>query len=356
MKEKSEKEKKKLFSYSIFSFSHYIMIFFGVAIVTTVAIMVFFAGNSVHINRESVVDRARFAFFNIFVLSLLFTVILRFYRKVQVERPVKDILATTEKIMKGDFSARIPERHGFHFSNEFDKISENLNTMASELSGVETLRTDFIANVSHELKTPLSIIQNYATILQDTSLDTEKRLEYAKNITQASRRLSSLITNILKLNKLENQQIFPEKQKFNLSEQITECLLEFETVWEEKNIEIDARIEDNIYLESDMELLSLVWHNLFSNAFKFTKAGGTVGVALKITGDRIKVEVTDTGCGMSEDCKKHIFEKFYQGDTSHSIQGNGLGLALVKKVLDITGTTIEIESEENKGSRFTVIL
>lgn len=355
-KEKAlQKDKKqKVFSYSIFSFSQYIFIFLGVATVTTVAIMVFIWGGDSPFSREFITIRARVTFLNIFILSLIFTLIIRSYRKIQVEKPVKDILSTTEKIMKGDFSARVPKRFGFHFSNEFDKIAENLNVMAGELSGVETLRTDFIANVSHELKTPLSVIQNYATILQDPTIDKEKRLEYAKNITQASRRLSYLITNILKLNKLENQQIFPEKEDFNLSEQITECLLEFESVWEEKEIEIDAQITDDIHLNSDPQLLSLVWHNLFSNAFKFTGRGGRVGISVNMESQKTMVKISDSGCGMSQETQKHIFEKFYQGDTSHSSQGNGLGLALVKKVLDITGGSISLSSQQGKGSSFSV--
>ena len=228
--------------------------------------------------------------------------------------------------------------------------------MVAELSGVETLKTDFIVNVSHELKTPLSVIQNYATILQDTALSEERRLEYAKNITLASRRLSTLIANILKLNKLENQQIFPQKQKFNLSEQITECLLDFETVWEEKEIGIEADIPDGIFLDSDPELLSLVWHNLFSNAFKFTPSGGRVTITLSQADGAITFSVQDTGCGMSEETQKHIFEKFYQGDTSRATQGNGLGLALVKRVCDITGAKVRVESEEGRGAKFSIII
>ncbi|MCR5764258.1 MAG: HAMP domain-containing histidine kinase [Treponema sp.] len=351
----NDKKKRKIFSYSIFSFSHYVMIFAGVAFVTSLAIIVFFWGVKTSFPKELLIVRARFAFINIFFLSLAFTFIIRVYRKIQVERPVKDILLTTEKIKKGDFSARVPQRFSFHFSNEFDKISENLNIMASELSGVETLKTDFIANVSHELKTPLSVIQNYATIMQDSSVCEEKRIEYAKNIMQASCKLSTLITNILKLNKLENQQIFPEKQHFNISEQVTECLLEFESIWDAKQIEIDAKIEDNLFLDSDPELLSLIWHNLFSNAFKFTDSGGIVGVSVCEDKEKIKIEIYDTGCGIDSENIKHIFEKFYQGDSSHATQGNGLGLALVKKVIDITGGSIKVESQKNKGSKFTVI-
>ena len=315
--------------------------------------MLFLYGADINLPRNFVETHARITFASIFVMAFLFTLIMGFSRKIRVEKPVKSILTATKKIKEGNFSARIPERT-VRFKNEFDEIIENLNTMAAELSGVETLRMDFISNVSHELKTPLAVIQNYATILQDTNLSEENRIEYASKITEASRHLTSLITNILKLNKLENQQIFPEKTRFNLSEQIIECLLEFEPIWEERQIELAADIADDIFVQSDSELLSLVWHNLFSNAFKFTPVGGTVGVKVLSENEKITVKVSDTGCGMNEETQKHIFEKFYQGDTSHATKGNGLGLALVKRVCDITGASISVESAEGKGSAFTV--
>lgn len=182
----------------------------------------------------------------------------------------------------------------------------------------------------------------------------EKRLEYAKAITEASRRLADLITNILKLNKLENQQIYPERRTYNLGEQLCECLLNFESTWEKKEIGIDTDIEEEVFVESDAELLTLVWNNLFSNAMKFTEVGGIVTLTLKSDGDFAVVQVSDTGCGISPEVGRHIFEKFYQGDTSHSTQGNGLGLALVKRVIDIIDGDISVQSEVGKGSTFTV--
>jgi signal transduction histidine kinase len=219
---------------------------------------------------------------------------------------------------------------------------------------METLRTDFIANVSHELKTPLAVIQNYGTMLQQPNLSEEDRKDYARTVTNASQRLASLITNILKLNKLENQQIFPKKERFDLGEQLCECLLGFENAWEAKNLEIETDMEDGVNVESDPELLSLVWNNLFSNAIKFTEEGGTIGLKLHIENEHAVVEVSDTGCGISPEVGAHIFEKFYQGDTSHATQGNGLGLALVKRVVDIIEGEISVSSELGKGSTFTV--
>lgn len=351
---------KKKFQMSVFSFVNYVLIFISICVIVTVAIMVFLWGSGLVIPRSFVEFRAKLTFASIFVLSAIFTLIMGISRKSRIEKPVKSILKATQKITAGDFSARIPERRNKVFTNELDIIIENLNVMACELSRIETLRMNFISNVSHEFKTPLAVIQNYATLLQDTNLSDEKRLEYAKSITQAGRHLTSLITNILKLNKLENQQIFPQKKEFDLSEQLTESILEFEPVWEKNHINIETQIDDGVKIRSDEELLSLVWNNLLSNAFKFTKEGGTVKVALiqeKQQNNTVtKVQVSDTGCGMSEETKSRIFEKFYQGDTSHATKGNGLGLALVKRVCDITGAKISVQSEVGKGSVFEVTL
>ena len=170
----------------------------------------------------------------------------------------------------------------------------------------------------------------------------------------ARRRLAQLITNILKLNKLENQQIFPKAETFDLGEQLCESLLQYESVWEQEGIAIETDIAEDVQVCADRELLSLVWNNLLSNAFKFTPAGGTVSLTLTATEQHAIVRVQDTGCGMSAETGAHIFEKFYQGDTSHAMRGNGLGLALVKRVVDIVHGEISVESELGKGTTFTV--
>jgi signal transduction histidine kinase len=197
-------------------------------------------------------------------------------------------------------------------------------------------------------------MQNYGTLLQSPDLTEEKRMEYAKGVTDASRRLSEMMTNILKLNRLENQQIFPETAEFDLGEQLCQCLLQFENVWEKKNIGIETDIAQDIKVEADAELLCLVWNNLFSNAFKFTGEGGTVSLSLTATEHHAIIKIKDTGCGMTAEVGAHIFEKFYQGDTSHSVQGNGLGLALVKRVIDILQGEIAVESAVGVGTAFTV--
>ena len=302
---------------------------------------------------DNITEAAKITFLNVLILTILFKTIDFIRRKVMVDRPVKMITNTAEKITNGDFSARVEKMSGSGMEG-FNQIGESINAMATELSSVETLRTDFIANVSHEMKTPLAVMQNYGTLLQTPDLSEEKRIEYAKSITDASRRLADMMTNILKLNRLENQQIYPNLTTFDLGEQLCESLLQYESTWERKNIEIETDIAENVLVSADSELLSLVWNNLFSNAFKFTDDGGKVTLVLTADESFATVKVTDTGCGMSADVGAHIFEKFYQGDTSHSTQGNGLGLALVKRVIDIMQGEIGVESTVGVGTTFTV--
>ncbi|MBP3569850.1 MAG: HAMP domain-containing histidine kinase [Lachnospiraceae bacterium] len=294
--------------------------------------------------------------FNVLFLTLMLCVIYEVYHRWKVQRPVKRILGGMEKVMQGDFTTQIPYIRGEDSGNEFDAIIKGLNHMAEELSGVETLRTDFISNVSHELKTPLAVIQNYGTILQNPEISEKEQQEYARAITEQTRKLSALITNILKLNRLENQQIFPEKKEYNLTEQICECLLGFEQAWEKKELEIETDMEEDLVICQDAELLSLVWNNLFSNAVKFCKEQGKVAVSVKKEEDSVLVSVSDEGCGISPEVGTHMFEKFYQGDTSHATQGNGLGLALVKRVIDIVGGDIHVQSVPGEGTTFRVRL
>ena len=336
----------------------YLTLFSVIAFAITVCMIMFLKlieqDLGVAYTENNISHAAILTFINVILISIFFTVIDAIRRKFMVERPVRRIVSAAEKIMCGEFSVRIEPLPGVYDAAGFDVIIEYFNKMADELSGTETLRTDFIANVSHELKTPLAVMQNYGTMLQSPNLPEERRLEYAKAITESSRRLADLITNILKLNKLENQQIYPQRQTYNLGEQLCECLLNFESIWEKKEIEIDTDIEEEVFIDSDGELLTLAWNNLFSNAMKFTERGGRVSVILKSDGGFAVVQVSDTGCGISPEVGRHIFEKFYQGDTSHSTQGNGLGLALVKRVIDIVDGDISVQSEIGKGSTFTV--
>lgn len=291
----------------------------------------------------------------IVVFSAICSVVDFFRRRWMVDKPVGKILEATDKIATGDFSVRLDVDHSLSRYDEFDYIMENLNKMASELSRTEVLHTDFISNVSHEIKTPLAVIQNYATSLQNDNLDAQTRKAYARTLESASKRLTALITNILKLNKLENQEIKPEYETVNLTQTLAETVIGFEDLIERKGLELDCDFDEDVIVVSSPAYLEIVWNNLLSNAVKFTESG-KIGVSLKKENGQAVVKVTDTGCGISAETGKHIFEKFYQGDTSHAQEGNGLGLALVKKVIDITGGTIAVNSELGKGTTFTITL
>jgi signal transduction histidine kinase len=228
--------------------------------------------------------------------------------------------------------------------------------MVEELGSIETLKNDFIGNVSHEIKTPLAVIQNYASALQSDAVDTDRRKDYTDTIITASRKLSALVTNILKLSKLENQEIVPEAAPFDLCRQLTECALAFEDALEKKNIEFEAEMDDRLVITADEGMLEIVWHNLLSNAIKFTADGGKITLAQTSDDAGVTVTVTDSGCGMDGDTLPHIFDRFYRGDASRSGEGNGLGLALTLRVLELLGGSISAQSEIGKGSTFTVRL
>ncbi|MBR6768496.1 MAG: HAMP domain-containing histidine kinase [Clostridia bacterium] len=338
--------------------SNFFIFFLLAAFVTTCCIMLFISALQDSVGREftqsEITLAAKITMVNVVLISISMATIDYIRRKVTVERPVQKITEATSKMMDGDFSVRIEPISKFGSDDSFNEISKCINKMAEELSGVETLRTDFIANVSHEMKTPLAVIQNYGTLLEAPDMPEEKRIEYAKAITDASRRLADMMTNILKLNRLENQKIYPNLTTFDLGEQLCESLLQYESTWERKNIEIETDISESVLVSADVELLSLVWNNLFSNAFKFTEDGGKVTLTLTADEKYATVKISDTGCGMSADVGAHIFEKFYQGDTSHATQGNGLGLALVKRVIDIMQGEIGVESAVGVGTTFTV--
>ena len=338
--------------------SNFFVFFLLAAFVTTCCIMLFISALQGSVGREFTEEEialaAKMTMVNVVLLSVVMTAIDYYRRKRMVERPVKKIIEATSKMIEGNFDVRIAPLSGLAADDGFQEIIACINQMAEELSGVETLRTDLVANVSHEMKTPLAVMQNYGTLLQSPTLSEEKRMEYAKAITDSSRRLADMMTNILKLNRLENQQIYPNLTTFDLGEQLCESLLQYESTWERKNIEIETDIAENVLVSADAELLSLVWNNLFSNAFKFTEDNGKVSLVLTADKKYATVKVTDTGCGMSAEVGAHIFEKFYQGDTSHATQGNGLGLALVKRVVDIMQGEIGVESAVGIGTTFTV--
>ena len=291
-----------------------------------------------------------------FAVSSLLTLILQQKFKKTYDEPTKKISEAMERIAHGDFSVQLVPTKSGEKTDYLDSMMVDLNKMAAELSSIETLKTDFISNVSHEFKTPLSLLNNYATLLKNSVPKDDVCQEYAAVIADSAVRMSELVSNILHLNKLEQHALSAQKTSFDLSRQICECVILFESKWEEKNIEINMEIEHCCVISSEEYLLELVWNNLISNAVKFTPAGGSITVAERRAENRVLVTVSDTGCGISAESLPHIFDKFYQADRSRATEGNGLGLALVQQILHLLGGSVEVESTPNLGSTFTVTL
>ncbi|MCM1220237.1 MAG: HAMP domain-containing histidine kinase [Lachnospiraceae bacterium] len=342
------KIKKTLFPPSLFA------IYLGVLLLMSgihTGLIVFMA--TVHWNKwvETLVPMVYWG-----MVAVGLTLFTRQKMKNTYEDPLHKMAEATKKVSEGDFSVYVPTIHTADKLDYLDVMILDFNKMVEELGSIETLKTDFVSNVSHEMKTPIAIIKNYAQLLQTAHTFGAREKEYAKGIEDAAARLSSLITNILKLNKLEHQRIAPEMEVYDVCRQLCECILQFEDAWDEKEIELETEMEDSVMVKADASLMELVWNNLLGNAIKFTERGGNVTVRQTSDEDSIRVTVSDTGCGMSTESMSHVFDKFYQGDTSHSTEGNGLGLALVKRVLEFMDGDIQVASKEGEGSMFTVIL
>ena len=266
--------------------------------------------------------------------------------------PIKKLRVAMDQVAEGDFSIRLEEKST---SKEIMEIYTGFNLMAQELSTTEILQTDFVSNVSHEFKTPINAIEGYSTLLQGSeNLDGDQR-EYVDKIQLNTRRLSSLVGSILLLSKLENQQIPTNQRSYRLDEQIRQSVVALETAWVQKDIELDVELERASYVGNE-PMMRHVWDNLISNAVKFSPQGGIVKLRLTRKLRKLIVTVEDQGAGLSGEAQKHIFDKFYQGDSSHKQEGNGLGLSLVKRILTIEKGQITAENIPEGGCRFTVTL
>ena len=265
---------------------------------------------------------------------------------------IREIDDATKEVVKGNFTVRLNEDI---VAEELHSMAHNFNTMVRELSNTEILRKDFIENVSHEFQTPLSAIEGYAALLQNRSLTTQKRQEYAARILVNARRLSDLSGNILLLSRLEHQELEIQKETYALDEKIREAILLFETKWTQKELCLEVDLSAIRY-KGNKELLMQVWQNLIGNAVKFVSQKGEIRITLRIEKNDVIVTVADNGIGMSEAVQKRIYEKFYQADTSRTGIGNGLGLALAKRIVDLHDGTLTVASAEGKGTMFTVTL
>lgn len=284
--------------------------------------------------------------------SLLLGAVIALYVGKLIVRPVQNISNAFNELSKGNFEVKVSENEKIM---EIREMAQQFNAMTYELSHIETLRSDFVANVSHEFKTPIASIEGYATLLQDHRLSPEKHDHYVEIIIENSRRLSNLSSSILMLSKLENQEVVPHQVEYRLDEQLRKVILMLEGKWEPQNIEFDMELPRKCFYGSE-QLLEQVWSNIIDNAIKHSPANSTIHVFMNTVDDAVEVIITDHGEGMTEEVQKHIFEKFYQGDPSRKSEGNGLGLPLAKRIVELCKGTITVDSQPGKGTAFTVRL
>lgn len=292
------------------------------------------------------------AIFVMVYISIFIGVVIAALLSQRSVKPIRDMMKATDKVAQGNFSVRVNGSFVF----ELDALAVSFNKMVQELKSIETLRSDFVRNFSHEFKTPIASISGFAKLLQAGDITAAERQEYLNIIIQESERLVDLSTNILNLSKIEHTEIISEKSNYCLDEQIRLAIVMLEPKWSGKNLHVDIQLEDGIEILGDKNLFQQIWVNLLDNAIKYTNNGGVIKVGLWRSGQKATFRLEDNGYGMSDETMRHIFDKFYQGDTSHSSAGNGLGLTLVKRIIELCEGTIEVQSQLGKGSVFIVQL
>ncbi|PGZ05737.1 two-component sensor histidine kinase [Bacillus cereus] len=288
-----------------------------------------------------------------FVFIVLIWVLIGILMRPKREAMIWTIIEPIQKIAKGDFSVKI--RNEEKYDGEIGVLVKSINDMTDELNAMEKMRQEFVSNVSHEIQSPLTSIKGFARALQDNNLSEEKRKHYLTIIETETTRLSKLSQNLLKLTLLESEEYIPERVAYRLDQQLKQIVLNSEPLWADKEIELDLDLE-KVQITADQESMSQVWINLIHNNIKFTPGGGTITIQLKEYETVVEVRIRDSGIGISEEQKQHIFERFYKADSSRNraYGGSGLGLAIVKKVLDLHQGKIKVESEEGNGTEFIV--
>ncbi|GAB6463445.1 envelope stress sensor histidine kinase HitS [Bacillus cereus] len=290
-----------------------------------------------------------------FVFIVLIWVLIGVLMRPKREAMIWTIIEPIQKIAKGDFSVKI--RNEEKYDGEIGVLVKSINDMTDELNAMEKMRQEFVSNVSHEIQSPLTSIKGFARALQDNNLSEEKREHYLTIIETETTRLSKLSQNLLKLTLLESEEYTPERVTYRLDQQLKQIVLNSEPLWAEKEIELDLDLE-KVHITADQESMSQVWINLIHNSIKFTPSSGTISIKVKEYETLVEVRIRDTGIGISEEQKQHIFERFYKADSSRNraYGGSGLGLAIVKKVLDLHQGGIKVESEEGNGTEFIVCI
>lgn len=285
------------------------------------------------------------------LISIFIGVILTLLLSCFPLKPVGQLIRAIHAVADGNFQTKIHLKHPRYLR----ELSESFNQMTDELSGTEMLRSDFINNFSHEFKTPIVSIMGFAELLKKKDLNDEEKTEYLEIIITECKRLSALSANVLNLSKIESISVLTDTLPYNVSEQIRQSILQLERKWEQKGIEFDLDL-GNCIITCNPDLLKQVWVNLIDNAVKFSPCGGKILIRADKSGCHFTFRISDSGIGMAHRTQEKIFERFYQGDLSHSTEGNGLGLSLVTKIVALHRGTIQVESEPGKGSTFTVTL
>ncbi|EJQ49218.1 two-component sensor histidine kinase [Bacillus wiedmannii] len=290
-----------------------------------------------------------------FVFIVLIWTLIGILMRPKREAMIWTIIEPIQKITKGDFSVKIHNEE--KYDGEIGVLVKSINDMTDELNAMEKMRQEFVSNVSHEIQSPLTSIKGFARALQDNNLSEEKRKHYLTIIETETTRLSKLSQNLLKLTLLEAEEYTPERVAYRLDQQLKQIVLNSEPLWAEKEIELELDLE-KVNVIADQESMSQVWINLIHNSIKFTPSGGTITIQLQKHEKVVEVRIRDSGIGISEEQKQHIFERFYKADTSRNrtYGGSGLGLAIVKKVLDLHQGEIKVESEEGNGAEFIVCI
>ncbi len=283
-------------------------------------------------------------------ISTIFGAIVSVFVAKRISSPLDDMANGISEIAKGNFDVKIKRSK----TKKINEVIDNINKMAEELKSIETLKTDFISSVSHQFKTPLSVIKSYLKVIKDEELDEQTKIKYQEIIDINILKLSGLVSNILGLSKIENQKLDTGKTEFSLDEQIKCAIIALEPEWGKKNIEFDIDLDECTYFGVE-NLIEQVWNNLIDNAIKYSFKDGKIDVSLKTDNEKRIFTIKDYGEGMDEGTKEHVFDKFYQGENAKK-GGAGLGLSIVDKVVQMVGGSIEIESEKGKGTTFTVVI
>lgn len=292
----------------------------------------------------------------IIVAAICIAALSSYVHYIKYTKPLLNLASAAREVAAGNYRVQLPPHRRDGRIDEIDALYQDFNTMVRELDSTEMLKSSFISNISHELKTPIAIISNYSTLITKDNVTEKEKAEYLEKIKNTVSDLSDLISNILQISKLDNNQVKLNFERFDYCEELVQCILARETILDEKNIDLQLELPDNLYIESDLGLLKIAINNILSNAIKFTPDNGEIMIRLLEDDKFVSLSIADNGCGMDENTIRHIFDKFFQGDTSHKTKGNGLGLAMVKQIVNLLNGSIEVTSKVDEGSTFKIIL